>query len=96
MFIYIGNNELIKTDSIIAIIDSELSNYSEHNEQLIFEHSQAGKVFGSKEDAKSIIITTDAIYYSPLATLTLKNRDALYEEMNDNYGVQFKFVDVDK
>lgn len=96
MFIYIGNNELIKTESIIAIIDSELSGYSDYNERLISKHRKAGKVFGAEEDAKSIIITKEAIYYSPLATLTLKNRDALYEEMNDNYGVKFKFVDVGK
>ncbi|HLS67231.1 MAG TPA: extracellular matrix/biofilm biosynthesis regulator RemA family protein [Pseudogracilibacillus sp.] len=96
MFIYIGNNELIKTESIIAIIDSELSEYSEYNERLISEHRKVGKIFGSKDDAKSIIITKEEIYYSPLATLTLKNRDALYEEMNKNYGVKFKFVNVDK
>lgn len=96
MFIYIGNNELIKTESIIAIIDSELSEYSEYNERLISEYRKVGKIFGSKDDAKSIIITKEEIYYSPLTTLTLKNRDALYEEMNKNYGVKFKFVNVDK
>lgn len=96
MFIYIGNNELVETESIICIIDIELADFSEQNKRLIASYEKKGQVFGDKEEAKSVIITKEKIYYSPLATLTLKNRDELYGEMDDHYGVDFKFVDLDK
>lgn len=79
MFIYIGNDHVVESDSIIAILDYELIYSSKRLNEVLDRHREIDRIYGMEEVAKSIIITVDSIYYSPFSTYTLKNRDELYE-----------------
>ena len=80
---YIGNDFVIESKSIIAIFDAELIQDSRRLLHIIQENKEKGTLYGEGKDAKSIIMTDDALYYSSLSTLTLKNRDELYEKTMD-------------
>ena len=79
MFIYIGNDHVVESDAIIAILDYELIYSSKRLNEVLDRHREIDRIFGMEDEAKSIIITIDSIYYSPFSTYTLKNRDELYE-----------------
>ncbi|MBB6445406.1 extracellular matrix regulator RemB [Bacillus benzoevorans] len=73
MYIYLGDETLVDTKDIIAIIDKESIQSSTNMDK--FHHHQAEASFHQKQESiKSIIVTTERIYYSPLATSTLKKR----------------------
>lgn len=57
-------------------------------EEMITHHQKSGKLIGSKKEAKSIVITPDEIYYSPLAIPTLKKRDSIISMISglDDYS----------
>lgn len=79
MFIYIGNDHVVESDAIVAILDYELIYSSKRLNEVLDRHREIDQIFGVEDEAKSIIITIDSIYYSPFSTYTLKNRDELYE-----------------
>lgn len=83
MFIYIGNDYVIESKTIVAIFDAELIKNSRRLLKIIQEHERKETLYGDKKSAKSVILTNGAIYYSSLSTLTLKNRDELYETTLD-------------
>ncbi|MDQ0271973.1 extracellular matrix regulator RemB [Cytobacillus purgationiresistens] len=75
MYIHIGEDVLIRTKDLVAIIDKESASSSKNTEE--FLHRDKGLLINlSKGDYKSIVITTDHIYYSPLASATLKKRSS--------------------
>lgn len=82
MFIYIGNDYVVESKKIIAIFDMELVRQSKRLTSIVKTKEKDKQLYGSKNDAKSIILTEDAIYFSPLSTLTLKNRDELYQTIS--------------
>ncbi len=73
MYLYLGDDILVKTRDIIAIIDKKSIKSSTIMEN--FHHHRTDTSFYERQElAKSIIVTTEQIYYSPLATSTLKKR----------------------
>ena len=72
MFIYIGNNHVVESKYIISILDVQLEQTSSKLQRLVDDFKQQDKLYGEEESAKSIVITDDVLYYSPLSTLTLK------------------------
>ncbi len=78
MFIYIGNDDVVESKKIITILDYQLTHSSPKLRQLIDKHRKDNTILGSEQDAKSIIITEDCIYYSIFSTSTLKKRDEMY------------------
>lgn len=82
MFIYIGNDYVVESKKIIAIFDMELVRQSKRLTSIVKTKEKDKQLYGSKSDAKSIILTEDVIYLSPLSTLTLKNRDELYQTIS--------------
>ncbi|WP_407272314.1 extracellular matrix regulator RemB [Radiobacillus sp. PE A8.2] len=88
MFIHIGNDNVIRSDDVIAIIDNQLVNSSTINEQMLTNQRKAKNVFESTElDAKSVVFTKDFIYFSPLSVLTLKKRAGILATLSklDDY-----------
>jgi len=77
LFIDIGNNYVIESKYVISIIDIQLKKTSSKIQRIIEDVEAAGKLFGDEEEAKSIVITDDSLYYSPLSTLTLKKTKVL-------------------
>lgn len=73
MYVHIGEETLVRAVDIVAIISKEcVVSSSQMNEFLT--HDRAEVVDLSKGGYKSIVITKDKIYYSPLSSGTLKKR----------------------
>ncbi|RDW15256.1 DUF370 domain-containing protein [Oceanobacillus arenosus] len=64
MFIHIGNGNVIRSQDIIAIIDYHSIDAS----------SAKNNVIGPTENAKSVVITVDMVYYTTISVATLQKR----------------------
>jgi len=84
MYIYIGSSEIIKTENIICVLDYQLMQSSSKFKKFIKQRKNKIHVIGDKKDIKSIIITDDELYYSPLSTITLKKRDDIYTTITNS------------
>jgi extracellular matrix regulatory protein B len=73
MYLHIGEDTLVRTSEIIAILDKESTGFSDVLEEFLTRQN-LDVVHLSKKQYKSIVITTDQVYYSPLAAGTLKKR----------------------
>ena len=81
MFIHLGEDIVISANDLVAILDQQiLKSSSIVNE---FLDSQKHHVVGLTSGvAKSVVITIDKIYYSPLASSTLKKRAQLISDVD--------------
>lgn len=77
MFIHIGNDNVIRSRDIVSIIDCSVLESSSIMEEMIESGKKNGIVKGKSSVAKSVIITSDFIYYSSLSVLTLKKRSSI-------------------
>ncbi|AOM84671.1 extracellular matrix regulator RemB [Salisediminibacterium beveridgei] len=75
MFIHLGGDFVLKTERIIAIFDHQTQGFSKEN-QLFMEGYQGKKrkVHVSDDPPKSMVVTDDEIFMSPISTHTLKRR----------------------
>ncbi|MDQ0176320.1 extracellular matrix regulator RemB [Bacillus chungangensis] len=73
MYIHVGADRMIRTHDIIAILDSKTANESLSVRRYL--ESAASSVSNlSKGAYKSLVITNQHIFLSPLASNTLKKR----------------------
>ncbi|CDQ37848.1 extracellular matrix regulator RemB [Virgibacillus salexigens] len=98
MFIHIGNDNVIRSSDVIAIIDYQLISSSTIMEELMTESLQAKKVAGPTEDAKSVMITKEMIYYSTLSVSTLKKRSSMISTISklDDFSDEIKESDTEE
>lgn len=83
MFIHIGDDHVIQSKDVVSIIDNSLIASSSIIEEMIFNQRKNKKVIESKDhQAKSIVITDDYIYFSPLSVFTLKKRANMKTTLN--------------
>ncbi|RFU67248.1 DUF370 domain-containing protein [Peribacillus saganii] len=73
MYLHVGEDILIKTDDIIAILDKQLFDQSSITEDFLKQREQVSLNL-AKGSIKSVVITDKHIYYSPLSSGTLKKR----------------------
>lgn len=73
MYLHIGEDTLVRTSEIIAILNKESAGFSDVLEEFLI-HRKRDVVNLSKKEYKSIVITKDQVYYSPLAAGTLSKR----------------------
>ncbi|MFL6555208.1 MAG: extracellular matrix regulator RemB [Bacillus sp. (in: firmicutes)] len=73
MYIHIGEDINIRARDIISILDKESANNSPLVEEFI-SHRKEKLINLSKNSFKSIIITYDNVYLSPISSGTLKKR----------------------
>lgn len=73
MYLHIGEDILVKTDEVIAILDKNLLNSSPTMEEFLQKKAEVTQNL-AKGSIKSIVITNTVVYYSPLASATLKRR----------------------
>lgn len=76
MFIHIGGDVVVRAKEVITILDvngnkSEKNAKKNNNFDINIGKSKVVKI---SQEIKSIIITDDKIYYSPISSLTLKKR----------------------
>jgi extracellular matrix regulatory protein B len=75
VYIHIGEDLNIRAKDIISIIDKESVNSSELVEEFL-EHHKEKLINLSKNPFKSVVITADKVYLSPIASGTLKKRSS--------------------
>jgi len=74
MFIHIGNDHVIQSKNIISIIEQSVISSSSVMEEMIDNLQKKSKVYGPIQNAKSIVITSEYVYFSSLSVPTLKKR----------------------
>lgn len=83
MFIHVGGDIILRTKDIIVILNEDIKELSSvTNRYLEEEEKRKKKTVIAADYIKSIVITNDEIYYSPVSTLTL-NRRALGKSITD-------------
>ncbi|SDC40126.1 protein of unknown function [Pelagirhabdus alkalitolerans] len=96
MFIHIGDDQVIRAEEIVAMIDQQYVHSSSINEEMIEHEEELQEDLSLDDDVtKSIIITTDSIYYSSLSILTLKKRSSMISTLDhlDDYSNGDSFDD---
>ncbi|RIW31567.1 DUF370 domain-containing protein [Bacillus salacetis] len=73
MYIHVGEDVMVRTDEIVAIIDKDTVQFSEEM-QLFLKKKENQTSNLSKGTYKSLVVTLDQLYLSPLASTTLKKR----------------------
>lgn len=75
MYIHLGGEKVILSSELIAIFDITIEKSSKISKQFI-QHALKEKnvVRIGEEEAKSIVVTPDEIYYSPISSATLKKK----------------------
>jgi extracellular matrix regulatory protein B len=75
LFIHIGEDVVVQTKDVVAIIDGQVIESSTiTSEFLRKQHDNKPIVKITKAIVKSIVITDKNIYFSPLSSSTLKRR----------------------
>jgi hypothetical protein len=75
MFIHLGGEKIIRASELIAIFDLSIEKSSKISKQFI---QHAGKqnlveIIG-EEESKTLVVTENKVYYSPISSTTLKKR----------------------
>lgn len=78
MVIHIGNDHVIQSEAIISIIDYNVVTSSGIMEKMVEKKAEQEKVYGPADEAKSVVVTSDNVYYSSLSVSTLKKRAGLF------------------
>lgn len=73
MYLHIGDDILVHTDEIVAILDKKLLDSSPILAEFLQQKAEVTLHLAEKS-IKSIVVTTKHVYYSPLASVTLKKR----------------------
>ncbi|KKB75157.1 MULTISPECIES: extracellular matrix regulator RemB [Bacillus] len=71
MYIHLGDDFVVSTREIVAIFD-----YKAKTSPIVEEFltKQSKRIISSNSTPKSIVVTVQTIYFSPLASSTLKKR----------------------
>ncbi|MEK5440135.1 MULTISPECIES: extracellular matrix regulator RemB [Fredinandcohnia] len=73
MFIHLGDNVMVRSSDVITILDRQLLKSSSIvNEFLDVQKDRVVEL--SNGNTKSVVVTVDKVYYSPLSSSTLKKR----------------------
>ena len=75
MYIHLGGERIIRSSELIAIFDISIEKSSKISKQFV-NHVKLEKTLVSigEEEAKSIVVTKDTVFYSPISSSTLKKR----------------------
>ncbi|SDN95887.1 extracellular matrix regulator RemB [Alkalicoccus daliensis] len=75
MFIHLGGDIVLKAEKIITIIDHQSEEASAENKAFIKDSMEKKRTQRVTEDAaKSIVVTDECVYLSPISSHTLKRR----------------------
>lgn len=75
MFIHLGGEKIIRDSELIAIFDAAIESSSKYSKYFIEQAAKDLRIEKiSDEEPKSIVVTADKVYYSPISAATLKKR----------------------
>lgn len=72
MFIHLGEDVVIRANDVVAILDWQLSDNLNDDVKRFKDKEKLVDI--GKNLTKSIVVTNDTLYLSPLSSLTLKRR----------------------
>lgn len=75
MYIHLGGEKIIQSNELIAIFDLSIEKSSKISHSFVnqaLERSDIEKI--GDEEPKSLIVTKEKMYYSPISSTTLKKR----------------------
>ncbi|WP_102336508.1 extracellular matrix regulator RemB [Salimicrobium jeotgali] len=93
MFIHIGEGNIVKSEEVVAIIDCELLSSSTITEEMVFNRRKEKQVVETDEyEPKSMVITEEVLYFSPLSVATLKKRGKMQNTLDklDDYSEEME------
>lgn len=81
MYIHLGGEKMIHCSELIAIFDISIKNLSQLSKQFCdhIQKSQKSETLG--EETKSMIITSEKIFYSPISPSTLKKKLTFFNKI---------------
>ncbi|CAM4304971.1 MULTISPECIES: extracellular matrix regulator RemB [Paenibacillus] len=82
MYIHLGGEKIVRAAELVAIFDISIEQSSKISKQFV-THATKRKdveVIG-EEEPKSIVITGQRVYYSPISSSTLKKRAHQFSDM---------------
>ncbi|MFD0698480.1 extracellular matrix regulator RemB [Paenibacillus sp. GCM10027628] len=75
MFIHLGGEKIIRASELIAIFDISIEKSSKISKQFIQQATKDKKIEQiGEEECKSLVVTQNKVYYSPISSATLKKR----------------------
>lgn len=75
MYIHLGGERIIRSSELIAIFDISIEKSSKISKQFVnYVKQEKTLVNIGEEEAKSIVVTKDTVFYSPISSSTLKKR----------------------
>jgi len=75
LFIHLGGEKVISVKELIAIFDISIEQTSKISKTFAAFYKKQNKVEKiGEEETKSLVVTTEQIYYSPISSATLKKR----------------------
>ncbi|MCH1626793.1 extracellular matrix regulator RemB [Fredinandcohnia quinoae] len=84
MFIHLGENIIVRSTDVITILDRQLLKSSSIVNE--FLEAQKDKIVElANENTKSVIVTVDHVYFSPLSSSTLKRRAQHVSELEASF-----------
>ena len=84
VFIHLGGDTVIRSKDVIAILDRQVKETSETTGEFLSFYEQANKVEEiAKDMTKSIVITSEKVYFSPISSSTLKRRALFVSDIDE-------------
>ncbi|MEF2969191.1 extracellular matrix/biofilm biosynthesis regulator RemA family protein [Paenibacillus sp. M1] len=75
MYIHLGGEKVILSSELVAIFDISIEKSSKISKQYVSHAIKDKQVMRiGEEDPKSIVVTEDKVYYSPISSATLKKK----------------------
>jgi extracellular matrix regulatory protein B len=84
VFIHLGGDTVIRSKDVIAILDRQVKETSETTGEFLQFYEEENKVEEiAKDMTKSIVVTAEIIYLSPISSSTLKRRALFVSDIDD-------------
>ncbi|GAA0398672.1 extracellular matrix regulator RemB [Paenibacillus motobuensis] len=78
MYIHLGGEKIILSSELVAIFDISIEKSSKISKQFVSNAIQEKNVVRiGEEEAKSIVVAKNTVYYSPISSSTLKKKTNL-------------------
>ncbi|ASS67651.1 MULTISPECIES: extracellular matrix regulator RemB [Paenibacillus] len=75
MYIHLGGEKIIRASELVAIFDISIEQSSKLSKQFVADAKKRKDVETiGEEEPKSIVVTQNRVYYSPISSSTLKKR----------------------
>ncbi|MFP4975088.1 extracellular matrix regulator RemB [Paenibacillus sp. CN-4] len=82
MYIHLGGEKIIRSSELIAIFDVSIEKSSKASKQFVSQSLQQKRLERiGEEEAKSIVVTKNLVYYSPISSSTLKKRARILPDL---------------